>query len=144
MAVHQAPPPLGFSRQEHWNGLPFPSPMHGSEGKLLSHVWLFATPWTVAYQASPPMRFSRQEYWSGLPLPSPSTNLSYNWEFLPFDCLPSACPSQPHPFLVTTNLISSSISFFVFQAELTHNVMLAPVTKLLDLVFLYISKGSPP
>ena len=24
---HQAPPSLGFSRQEHWNGLPFPSPM---------------------------------------------------------------------------------------------------------------------
>ena len=31
MAAHQAPPSLGFSRQEHWNGLPFPSPMHESE-----------------------------------------------------------------------------------------------------------------
>ena len=30
-AAHQAPPPLGFSRQEHWSGLPFPSPMHESE-----------------------------------------------------------------------------------------------------------------
>ena len=27
-ATHQAPPSLGFSRQEHWSGLPFPSPMH--------------------------------------------------------------------------------------------------------------------
>ena len=26
MAAHQAPPSLGFSRQEHWSGLPFPSP----------------------------------------------------------------------------------------------------------------------
>ena len=26
----QAPPSLGFSRQEHWSGLPFPSPMHES------------------------------------------------------------------------------------------------------------------
>ena len=26
-----APPSLGFSRQEHWSGLPFPSPMHESE-----------------------------------------------------------------------------------------------------------------
>ena len=26
-AAHQAPPSLGFSRQEHWSGLPFPSPM---------------------------------------------------------------------------------------------------------------------
>ena len=31
MAAHQAPPALGFSRQEHWSGLPFPSPMHESE-----------------------------------------------------------------------------------------------------------------
>ena len=39
--------------------------------KSLSRVWLFVTPWTVAYQASPSMEFSRQEYWSGLPFPSP-------------------------------------------------------------------------
>ena len=38
---------------------------------LLSCVWLFATPWTVAHQAPPSMGFSRQEYWSGLPLPPP-------------------------------------------------------------------------
>ena len=31
MAAHQAAPSLGFSRQEHWSGLPFPSPMHESE-----------------------------------------------------------------------------------------------------------------
>jgi len=31
MAAHQAPPTLGLSRQEHWSGLPFPSPMHESE-----------------------------------------------------------------------------------------------------------------
>ena len=31
MAAHQAPPSLGFSRQEPWSGLPFPSPMHESE-----------------------------------------------------------------------------------------------------------------
>ena len=31
MAAHQAPPSLGFSRQEHWSGLQFPSPMHESE-----------------------------------------------------------------------------------------------------------------
>ena len=30
-AAHKAPPALGFSRQEHWSGLPFPSPMHESE-----------------------------------------------------------------------------------------------------------------
>ena len=30
-AAHQAPPSLGFSRQEHWSGLPFPSPLYESE-----------------------------------------------------------------------------------------------------------------
>ena len=30
-AAHQAPQSLGFSRQEHWSGLPLPSPMHESE-----------------------------------------------------------------------------------------------------------------
>ena len=31
MAAHQAPPSLGFSRQEHWSALSFPSPTHESE-----------------------------------------------------------------------------------------------------------------
>ena len=39
--------------------------------KSLSHVQLFATPWTVAYQVPLSMEFSRQEYWSGVPFPSP-------------------------------------------------------------------------
>ena len=41
------------------------------EVKSLSRVWLFATPWTVAYQSPQSMGFSIQEYWSGLPFPSP-------------------------------------------------------------------------
>ena len=36
-AAHQAPPSLGFSRQEHWSGLPFPSPMLESEKWKWSH-----------------------------------------------------------------------------------------------------------
>ena len=38
---------------------------------VLSCVWLFVTPWTIAYQAPPSIGFSRQGYWSGLPFPSP-------------------------------------------------------------------------
>ena len=38
---------------------------------MLSHVQLYATPWTVACQAPLSMRFSKQEYWSGLPCPPP-------------------------------------------------------------------------
>ena len=32
MAAHQAPPSLGFSRQEQWSGLPFPSPKEDEGG----------------------------------------------------------------------------------------------------------------
>ena len=31
MEAHQAPLSLGFSKQEYWSGLPFPSPMHECE-----------------------------------------------------------------------------------------------------------------
>ena len=56
MAAHQAPPSLGFSKQEHWSGLPFPSPMQESENRVksLSRVQLLATPWTAAYRLPRP------------------------------------------------------------------------------------------
>ena len=38
--------------------------------KLLSRVWLFMTPWTVAHQVPLSMGFSREEYWNGLSFPS--------------------------------------------------------------------------
>ena len=63
--AHEALLSLGFSKQEYWSGLPFPSPMHESEKvkvKAVSCVQLFETPWAVAYQAPPSMGLSRQEY----------------------------------------------------------------------------------
>ena len=39
--------------------------------KSLTHVQLFAIPWTEAHKASLSMEFSRQEYWSGYSFPSP-------------------------------------------------------------------------
>ena len=44
-AAHQAPPSLGFSRQEHWSGLPFPSPMHKSEKWKWSHSVVSDSSW---------------------------------------------------------------------------------------------------
>ena len=70
-AAHQAPLSLGFSRQEHWSGLPFPSPMHACVLSRFSHVRPCATLWAAAHQAPLTMGFSRQEHWSGLPFPSP-------------------------------------------------------------------------
>ena len=69
----QAPPSVGFSRQEYWSGLPFPPPGDlpdpGIEPRCL--VQVVATPGAVARQAPPSVGFSRQEHWSGLPFPSP-------------------------------------------------------------------------
>ena len=88
MAAHQAPPSLGFCRQERWSGLPFPSPMSESEKWKWSRSVVpdSATPWTAAYQASPSIGFSRQEYWSGLPLPS---LYGFNYLLVITECLPS-------------------------------------------------------
>ena len=67
--------------------------------KSLSHVRLFATPWTVAYQAPPSMGFSRQECWSGLPFPSPGDlpdpEIKAGSPALQADTLPSEPPGKP-------------------------------------------------
>ena len=80
-AAHQAHPSLGFSRQEYWSRLPFPSPMHESEKWKWSRSVVsnqpFVTPWIAAYQAPLSMGFSRQEYWSRVP--SGKINLSCVW-----------------------------------------------------------------
>ena len=66
----------------------------------LSHVQLFATPWTVAHQAPLFMAFSRQEYWSGLPFPSlgdlPNSGIEPESPALQTDSLPSEPPGKPH------------------------------------------------
>ena len=66
--------------------------------KLLSHVQLFATPWTIAYQAPLSMEFSRQEYLSGLPFPSPgdlpNPGIEPGSPSLQADALPSEPPGK--------------------------------------------------
>ena len=67
--------------------------------KSLSHVQLFATPWTVARQAPLSMGFSRQEYWSGLPFPSPGhlpdPGIEPRSPALEADALTSEPPGKP-------------------------------------------------
>ena len=82
MAAHQAPLSLGFSRQEHWSGLPFPSPMRESEKWKWSRsvVPTLSDPINCSPPGSsihgiPQTRVLEwgailQEYWSGVPLPS--------------------------------------------------------------------------
>ena len=95
-AAYQAPPSMGFSRQEYWSGVPWPSP----DLLLLllsrfSRVRLCATPQTAAHQAYPSLGFSRQEHWSGLPFPSPmrESEVTQSCPTLrdPMDCSPAGC-----------------------------------------------------
>ena len=78
-----------------------PSQLKWDEMKLLSRVWLFATPWTVTYKAPLSTEFSRQEYWSGLPFPSPgdlpSPGIEPGSPALRADALPSEPPGKPIP-----------------------------------------------
>ena len=50
-----------------------------SSVQSLSHVWLFATPWTIARQAPLSMGFSRQEYRSELPCAPPGDIPTHGW-----------------------------------------------------------------
>ena len=65
--AHQAPPSLGFSRQEHWRGVPFPSPMRESEVAQLCPTLYDPV------NCSPPLskEFYRQGCWSGFSFPTP-------------------------------------------------------------------------
>ena len=78
-AAHQTPLSTGFSWQESWSGLPFPSALHSLPfapgslsliqpfllAHLLSHVWLSAALWTVGCQAPLSMRSPRQDTGAG-------------------------------------------------------------------------------
>ena len=84
--------------------------------KSPSHVWLFETPWTVAYQAPQYMEFSRQEYWSELPFPSPGDLPNPRIEpgslALQTDTLPSEPPKKPN-FTCRSVYMSIPISQFL-------------------------------
>jgi len=58
-AAHQAPLSLGFSRQEYWSGLLFPSPMHACMLSRFSRVRLYVNLWTAAHQAPLSTGFSK-------------------------------------------------------------------------------------
>ena len=71
---------------------------------MLSHVRLFATPWTVAHQASLSMEFSRQEYWSRLPFPTPG--------------------DLPDPGIEPTSLASAALQEYSFDTPRVGDMLL--------------------
>jgi len=97
--------------------------------QLLSHIWLFVTPWTLAYQAPLSMGFSRQEYWSRLPfpppgdLPNPGTERAF--PALAGGFFTTEPPGEPRCLFWSLLLLFSgsvacqaSLSFTVFQSLL--------------------------
>ena len=93
--------------------------------KLLSHVRLFVTPWTVTYQAPLSMGFSRQEYLSGLPFPSPGylpdPAIEPGSPALQADTLPSEPPGKPNiTHKMPTNMQVHTYSICFFPLEFYH------------------------
>ena len=82
---------------------------------VLSHVWLFAIPWTVAHQASPSMEFSSQEYWSGLLFRTPG-NLPRDWTCVSWVSCQMSSGSQIAP--VEKPVVSSSKAAATFSFPL--------------------------
>ena len=83
---------------------------------VLSHVWFFATPWTIAGQAPLSMGFPRQKYWSGLLFPSPGDlpNLGVK-------------PTSPNngSGLFTTETGKMSLGFPIFELFVSEIVFLS-------------------
>ena len=63
-------PSLGFSRQEHWSGLPFPSPMHESEKRK----------WSCSVMSDSVQPHRRQPTSLPRPWDSPRKNTGVGWD----------------------------------------------------------------
>ena len=86
MAAYQAPPSLGFSRQEHWSGLPFPSP-------CTNYIYVCVSSLPPASHPSTPPLGVIQECWAELPVLHGSFPLA---ACLTLGCYVSAAlPAQP-------------------------------------------------
>ena len=78
-AAHQAPPSMGFSRQEYWSGMP-----------VLNEVKV--TQLCPTIQST---EFSRPEYWSGEPFPSPADLPNSGIELWPHTLQADSLPAEP-------------------------------------------------
>ena len=89
---------------------------------LLTHVWYFATPWTIAHQVPLSMRFPRQEYWNRLRFPSPGNLPNSGIEFTsPAWQADSLLPSHldylhsfPQPCPLAQGSHQSALDFYEF------------------------------
>ena len=75
MAAHEAPLSLGFSRQERWSGLPFPSPMHESESEVTQSCPTLSDPMGCGPPGSSVHGIFQARVLEWVPLPSPGKSL---------------------------------------------------------------------
>ena len=90
-AAHQASPSLGFSRQEHWSGLPFPSPMYESE------KWKWGC--SVVSNSSRPHGLQPTRLLRPWDFPGKSTRVGCHcllWWWSPINCVFITSPIPPH------------------------------------------------
>ena len=98
-AAHQAPPSMGFSRQEYWSGVPLPSPV--SEPLVLGYL-SFESSQTYggSYGIIP---FLQGAAWEEINMHAPFTNIpSSLWLSLQFSLL---LPGQRPCSYITTDLL---------------------------------------
>ena len=79
MTAHQAPPSLGFSRQEHWSGLPFPSPMRESESEVAQSCPTLSDPMDCRLPGSSNHGIfqARVLEWGAIAFSAPATKLDH-------------------------------------------------------------------
>ena len=96
---------MGFSRQEYWRGLPFPSPYNCLCACVCMCMYVYVVPQSSltlcdsrdgTHQALLSMGFFRQEYWSGFPFSFPynSKSCPLSWRCHP-TISSSVSPSPP-------------------------------------------------
>ena len=97
---------------------------------VLSHVWLFATLWTIDCQATLTMGFFRQEHWSGLPFLTPGDLLNPGIETtslvspaLQVDSLPLCHLGSPWLFLNPTKYFPLLRHLLFLRSSLTVQVI---------------------
>ena len=114
MAAHQSSPSLGFSRQEHWSGLPFHSLMHESESEVTQSCLTLCDP----MDCSPPgssvhgIFQARVLEWGAIAFSTPPLGL-YIWI-----SLPSLWMAAVLPLLLLCHPWNFLFSFQVFNVEL--------------------------
>ena len=141
MAAHQAPQSLGFSRQEHWSGLPFPSPMHESEKWKGSHSVVSDSSWPRGLQ--PTRLLCPWEF------PGKSTGMGCHCLLRQNFCTPAKLPRHPpvphHLHISPISVIGSSLNLPLPNLTYLHSYLSSlPFHPPIKCLFLHLKRSPYP